>query len=123
MPITNTNHPNPFLSEGPEILSANLLPINIPAIEIPVNIKMTVQLYSNCFKLNKKPNKELMPTIINDVPTAVFIGSFKKSIRAGMIRKPLPAPNKLVTTPINKPNNTNGKTLLCLSVSDNFSFI
>ncbi len=74
MPIITINHPKPLRNEDAGIFSASLPPINIPAIANTVKERSIVQSYSNCFRLNKKPNSELMAMINNDVPIAVFIG-------------------------------------------------
>ena len=79
----------------------------MPVTDIAVKKMRIRQSKENCFKLNKKPNNELMAIIIKDVPTAVFMGSFKNSTRIGIIRNPPPAPNKPVTIPTISPAITN----------------
>ncbi len=51
-----------------------------------------------------KPIVELIEIINSDVPTVDFISNFaKKKTRAGIIRKPPPAPTNPVMTPTNDP--------------------
>ena len=51
----------------------------------------------------KKPINELSAIINRDVPIASFIGSFIKITKAGIRRKPPPAPKNPVTKPIRTP--------------------
>ena len=53
----------------------------------------------------KNPINDLAAIITNDVPTASFIGSLDKRTKAGIIKKPPPAPTKPVTTPTTAPSN------------------
>ena len=84
-------------------------------IASPVKSKRIFQSSGVCFKLNRNPKIELMAIITNEVPIAVFIGSFTNNTNAGMIRKPPPAPNKPVIKPIADPHKASGNILLLRS--------
>ena len=60
------------------------------------------------FKLEtspKKPVKLFTEMITNEVPTAIFIGSFDSITNAGIIRNPPPAPTNPVKSPTKAPSN------------------
>ena len=75
----------------------------MPTMDNPVKSKRICQSSGVCFKLKRKPKIELIAMMTNDVPMAVFIGSFMNNINAGMIRNPPPAPNNPVIIPIENP--------------------
>ena len=51
-----------------------------------------------------KPINDFAAIINNEVPTAIFIGSLLNITKAGMIKKPPPAPTKPVKTPTTAPS-------------------
>lgn len=60
-----------------------------------------------------KPISELMAMMNRDVPDAVFIGSRVNNTRAGIIRKPPPAPTSPVRKPMSDPSRiVNGIRML-----------
>ncbi len=77
----------------------------IPAIARVLNEAKNIQ---SIFKLVDKspvnPIKDLMAIIINEVPTAFFMGKPANKTKAGMIKKPPPAPTNPVKAPTNKPS-------------------
>ena len=58
------------------------------------------------FKENKKPAKELIEMINSEVPIAFLMDSFKRFTKAGIIKKPPPAPTKPVKKPTANPIKT-----------------
>ena len=52
---------------------------------------------------------ELAVIATNEVPAATFVGTFKKSMSAGTIRKPPPIPSN----PVNMPTNVAAITTKC----------
>lgn len=50
------------------------------------------------------PISDLIAIMSNEVATAFFIGSLAKSTKAGIIKKPPPAPTIPVKTPTTKPS-------------------
>ena len=52
----------------------------------------------------KKPIRDLNAMIMSDVPTATFIFMFASITRAGMIKKPPPAPIIPVIAPTSNPS-------------------
>ena len=71
----------------------------IPKIEISVKINKNVQWILLWCKSPVKPINELRAIMNRDVPMAFFIGSFANKTRAGIIKKPPPAP----MIPVSKP--------------------
>ena len=54
-----------------------------------------------------KPKSDVIEMIVRDVPIAFFIGIFNSMIKAGISKKPPPAPKRPVTRPINTPKESN----------------
>lgn len=52
-----------------------------------------------------KPIKDLMAMISNEVATAFFMGNLANKTKAGIIKKPPPAPTIPVKTPTTNPSN------------------
>lgn len=75
----------------------------MPVIAIAVTLKSKGQWIRLCERENRNPNMEFIEMINKDVPTAVFIGRFKKLTSTGIIKKPPPAPIKPVIAPTNMP--------------------
>ena len=79
--------------------------MNIPTITIEVNLNKNVQSISELRASPKRnPNSDLTVTIIKEVPIAFLISIPPKNIKAGMMRKPPPAPTNPVTAPIRNPS-------------------
>ena len=65
---------------------------------MPIN-ERKVKSAKNCQSIsiviaspNKKPNKDFIAMMTNEVPTATFISTFAKMTNAGIIKNPPPAP-------------------------------
>ena len=103
--MNKTNHPKLVLSFSPDTLEEKKMPMKIPTTDIAVNFIKRFQSIAECSLLRNpiKPMAELIAIINSDVPTADFIGNFAKKTRAGIIRKPPPAPTNPVMAPTNDP--------------------
>ena len=75
----------------------------IPKIEIRVNVKRKAHSISKVCTSPIKPINEFIVTIINDVPTAFFMGILAQTTQAGTYTNPPPAPIIPVIVPIIKP--------------------
>ena len=101
--MNNTKIPNDFFKTLPFSNFEKQEPIKIPTIENPVkvnNIFQSIALFNSVVK----PKIDLIAMINKDVPTASFILIFVSSNKAGIIRKPPPAPTKPVTSPTTIPS-------------------
>ena len=104
--IVKTKKPNPFLRLFPSIKFVRYTPIKIPTIDKRVNTDRSYQskIRFELPKSPRKPNKDLIAIINKEVATAFFIGSFANKTRAGIIKKPPPAPTIPVKIPTIKPS-------------------
>ena len=99
MPMTSTNHPNPFFKLLADTFLPREFPIKIPTIASAVTESNSCQSMV-CFPRSPvNPNSDFAAIINKEVPTACFIGSLLKMTKAGMIKNQPPAP----TRPVNKP--------------------
>ena len=80
------------------------MPMAIPVKEMAVKLSNKIQFISILPKSPINPIKDFRAMIISDVAIALFIGSRKKKIRTGTIKKPPPVPVIPVIIPIPKPN-------------------
>ena len=105
MPIARTNQPNPVFNLSPGTLLPMIPPAKMPAIardEIVNNKRQSMVL---CPMSPVKPIKEFRAIMSKDVPMASFIGSLISRTSDGISKKPPPAPNRPVTSPIPNPFN------------------
>ncbi len=99
--ISNTNQPKPFFKLSPLIYFAKYIPTNIPTTAKLVTLNNKIQSMAKSLRCKSPVNPiRLFSAIIKrEVPIAFFIGSFAKRTRAGIIKKPPPAPTIPVSTP------------------------
>ena len=76
--------------------------MKIPITEIAVKLNKKIQLMVKFSTSPKKPIKEFIAMINNEVPTAFFIGNFANNTNDGIIRNPPPAPTSPIIIPIKK---------------------
>ncbi len=77
----------------------------IPTIDKALKeLRKTQSIFKLVDKSPVNPIKDLMAIIINEVPTAFFMGKPANKTKAGMIKKPPPAPTNPVKAPTNKPS-------------------
>ena len=98
--IVNTTHPKVTFKFSPRINFVRYEPANTPAIanpDKPSRNGKSISRTNDTFPT--KPISELTVIMINEVPTAFFMGSPAVYIKAGTIRKPPPAPTKPVINP------------------------
>ena len=105
--MIKTNQPNAGLSFSPEILLDRNAPKNIPPTAMAEKTNRKLQSMA-CPRPRspKNPSKDFDAIIINEVPTACFMGNFAKTTSAGIIRKPPPAPTNPVTNPTISPSTS-----------------
>lgn len=103
IPITNTNQPNNGFSFFPSIFLDNATPIKIPTTDNTEKESKNNQLTVILSKENIKPKMELIAMMNKEVATASFIEIPSRSIKAGTMRKPPPAPINPVIIPTNSP--------------------
>ena len=102
--MDNTNHPNPVFNFSPSIFLDRKLPISTPIIAHIVKVISTFQSkFCSGLKSPRKPIKDCKATIKSDVPTAIFIGVLARNNKAGIIKKPPPAPTNPAIKPIIDP--------------------
>ncbi len=77
---------------------------NNPTKETAVKESKKVQSISRFFTSPKKPISDLIAIINSEVATAFFIGNLASNTKAGMIKKPPPAPITPVMTPTTRPS-------------------
>ena len=101
--MTNTSQPKAFFNLGPSINLFRYIPIKIPIIANAEKERRKTQLISICKASPKKPIKEFIAIINNEVAAAFLIGSFARNNKIGTIMKPPPAPTRPVTIPVKTP--------------------
>ena len=105
MAINKTSQPKLFLSFSPSINLLIYNPAPIPKIEKKQKaLKKTQSIFNVVERSPVKPINDFTEIIINDVPTAFFIDKPPNKTKAGIIKKPPPAPTNPVNTPTNKPS-------------------
>ena len=77
------------------------MPIKDSVVNVPKNAQ-SISIVRASPK--KNPNNDLSAIIIKEVPTATFIFTLARITRAGIIKKPPPAPMSPVTPPTSKPS-------------------
>ena len=80
------------------------MPKKIPITEIAVKEVSSSQSICNCHRSPVNPIRDLIAMIIKEVATAFFIGNLAKRTKAGIIKKPPPAPTNPVNIPIINPS-------------------
>ena len=103
MPITKTNQPKVVFNLSPSIFLAKNPPINTPAVAIDVIRTKNSQLILKWPISPVNPTRELSAMISNEVPIATFMGILINRTKAGINKKPPPAPSKPVAKPIATP--------------------
>jgi len=89
----------------PSIFLERNVPIKIPIIANAVMDNINVQSIICSPPSPKKPISDFAAMITKDVPTASFIGNLLRTTKAGIIKKPPPAPTNPVKTPTIPPSN------------------
>lgn len=97
--MASMNQPNAGFNFAPSIFLDKYIPINIPVQDATTIEARNVQLIFVSMLPPVNPIKEFTAIISNEVPMAIFIGILDSKAKAGIIKKPPPAP----TIPAIKP--------------------
>lgn len=104
-PIQRTKYPKRGFSFSLEIYVVSMIPIAIPKLLAIVKLLSKDQSIAMCVCMSpENPMRDFAAMITSDVPTASFMGIPARITRAGIIRKPPPAPTSPVKIPTRAPS-------------------